>query len=134
MPRRRVGGATRFLPAVTVFLCAVAGAAAGTPQLKVYFPSDFKDQAYQQKAYTKVASLWKRPAGVPDEGHKAVVIVTIQRDGKAAKPRLYLQSGSEVWDRAAIEAVGAAAPFDPLPKGYKQPSAEVHFHFEYNAK
>jgi len=134
MSRRRVGGATRFLSTVSVFLCAVAGAAAGTPQLKVYFPSDFKDQAYRQKAYTKVASAWKRPAGVPDEGHKAVVIVTIQRDGKAAKPRLHMQSGSEAWDQAAVEAVGAAAPFDPLPKAYKGASAEVHFHFEYNAK
>jgi protein TonB len=108
----------------------VAGAAACTPRLQVFFASTFKDQAYQQTAYQKVASSWKRPAASPKAGAKAVVIVTIGRDGKTTPPVLHLASGSDAWDAAALEALKKAAPFEPLPKSYSGPSVEVHFHFE----
>ena len=126
----------RSVAVVVAMLAALVGAAAvaraGTPQLKVYFPADFTDRDYQQKAYTKVATAWKRPPRPPEEGHKAVVIVTIEKDGRALEPRLHLRSGSEPWDSAAVAAVAAAIPFGPLPKTYKGPRAEVHFHFEYD--
>jgi TonB family protein len=99
------------------------------PSLQAYFAKDFTDQAYQHKAYQKVAGQWKRPASDPRPGSKAVVIATIARDGKAPSPTLHMKSGSESWDAAALAAVKAAAPFDPLPASYPQPSVEVHFHF-----
>jgi periplasmic protein TonB len=120
---------------ILVFLADAPGVsrlAATAPQLKVYFASEFKDEAYQKKTYTKVASAWKRPAGTPEPGKKAVVIAVIQKDGTAPAPTLHLASGSDPWDRAALEAVRKAAPFDPLPKTYARPSVEVHFHFEYD--
>lgn len=109
---------------------ALAAAAKCTPRLQVFFAADFKDQAYQQKAYHRVGSSWKRPAGSPKAGGKTVVIVTIGGDGKATPPDLHLKSGSDAWDAAAAEAVKNASPFDPLPKGHSGPSVEVHFHFE----
>jgi periplasmic protein TonB len=99
------------------------------PSLQAYFAKDFTDQAYQHKAYQKVAGEWKRPASDPKPGSKAVVIATIARDGKAPSPTLHMKSGSEAWDAAALAAVQGAAPFDPLPASYAQPSVEVHFHF-----
>jgi protein TonB len=99
------------------------------PSLQAYFAKDFTDQAYQHKAYQRVASAWKRPAGDPKPGSKAVVIATIARDGKAGPPTLHMKSGSEAWDAAAMASVKAAAPFEPLPASYPQPSVEVHFHF-----
>jgi protein TonB len=60
-----------------------------------------------------------------------VVIVTIRKDGTASAPALHMKSGSDAWDAAAMEAVRKAAPFDPLPKSYRPPSVEVHFHFGY---
>ena len=39
------------------------------------------------------------------------------------------ESGSKVWDAAARKGVEDAAPFDPLPSGYKQQTLEIHFHF-----
>ena len=101
------------------------------PSLQAYFAKDFTDQAYQHKAYQKVAGAWKRPASDPKPGAKAVVIATIARDGKAEAPppTLHMKSGSATWDAAAMAAVKAAAPFDPLPASYAQPSVEVHFHF-----
>lgn len=113
-------------------VCTVHVLQAAAPQLKVYFASDFKNPVYQRKTYTKVATSWKRPTSTPKQGRKAVVIAVIQRDGSASGPRLHLASGSDAWDAAALEAVKRASPFDPLPKEYKRPSVEVHFHFEFN--
>ena len=58
--------------------------------------------------------------------------MVIQKDGTAPAPTLHLASGSDPWDKAALEAVRKAAPFDPLPKTCSRPSVEVHFHFEYD--
>jgi len=105
---------------------AVAEAA---PRLQVYFASDFTDQEYQKKAYSKVASLWTMPVETPPEGNKAVVIVVILRDGKGADVRLHMESGSQAWDDAALAAVQDSLPFAALPAGYGHDSVEVHFHF-----
>ena len=99
------------------------------PSLQVFFASDFTDQAYQKKAYDKVASLWRRPPADPKRGSKTVVITTIAKDGKGTPPMLHMKSGSDAWDAAAMQAVKAASPFPPLPASYAQPGVEVHFHF-----
>ncbi|HET8946631.1 MAG TPA: TonB family protein [Candidatus Polarisedimenticolia bacterium] len=99
------------------------------PSLQAFFASDFTDQAYQKKAYDKVAALWKRPPADPKRGAKAVVITTIAKDGKGTPPMLHMKSGSDAWDAAAMQAVKAASPFPPLPASYAQPGVEVHFHF-----
>lgn len=127
---RTAGSRSVLAPLVLVAFALVAASPACEPRLQVFFAADFKDQAYQQKAYQKVASSWKRPAGSPKPGGKTVVIVTIGSDGKTTPPVLHFKSGSDPWDAAAIEAVKKASPFDPLPKGYAGPSVEVHFHFE----
>lgn len=62
---------------------------------------------------------------------KAVVIATIAREGKVLDETLHMKSGSDEWDAAAMEAIGKAAPFGPLPSAYKGGSVGVHFHFEY---
>ena len=131
------------LPLVLVVLAAfAAGQAAGqgkeqvpqpagrcAPSLQVFFASDFTDQAYQKKAYDRVASLWKRPPADPKRGAKTVVIITIGKDGRGTPPILHMKSGSDAWDAAAMQAVKAASPFPPLPASYAQPGVEVHFHF-----
>jgi len=127
---------TPDVPARPFALCAVliaftALAAAGTPALKVYFASDFKVQAYQQKAYAKAASSWKMPGDLPEVESKAVVTTTILEDGALGETKIHHKSGSAAWDAAGLAAIKAAAPFDPLPDSYPQPSVEVHFHFEY---
>ena len=107
-----------------------APAASCQPRLQTFFAADFTDAAYQQKAYNKVASTWKRPPTLPAAGGKAVVIVSIARDGTTGPPLLHMKSGSDPWDTAAILAVKSASPFDPLPKSYPRDTVEVHFHFE----
>ena len=127
----------RFKPSLPLFtlLILASGVAvpvmAASPRLQVFFASDFTDQAYQKKTYDKVAGSWKMPVETPAPGKKCVVIITIYKDGKASKPLLHMQSGSELWDQAALEALVAASPFDALPKSYKGDVVEVHWHFEW---
>jgi outer membrane biosynthesis protein TonB len=128
--------AALVLPALSVTAVA-AGPAATTPgakscapRLQAYFAADFKDTDYQKKAFQKIASAWKRPKESPEAGAKTVVITSIAAGGAASAPVLHMKSGSDGWDSAALAAVKAAAPFDPLPKSYAHPSVEVHFHFE----
>jgi len=106
--------------------------AEGKPDLKTYPAPDFKDMAYMQKVHAKVGGTWKIPAEAPQQGGKAVVIATFLRDGSILETRLHHKSGSTPWDSAALEAVTASAPLEPLPRSYPRTSLEVHFHFEWN--
>lgn len=127
------GSLRTILVAVGVIVFAATGAllVAGTPDLKTYPASDFKDAAYLQKMHQKVGAAWKRPAETPKAPAKSVVIVTILRDGSLLESRLHMKSGVEQWDASALEAIKKTT-FDPLPKDYPRTSLEVHFHFEYN--
>src|SRR5262245_36019723 len=131
---RRIGSIASVFAVLAVVcgdgLPARAAAASCTPRLQVFFAADFKDEAYQKKAYQKAAAAWVRPKESPQPGGKAVVIVTIGSDGKTTPPVLHFKSGSEAWDAAALAALKKAAPFDPLPKSAGRGSVEVHFHFE----
>ena len=126
--RRKLQGG---LAALLLTGAVVALLWAGKPEMKVYFASDFKDQAYADAVYRKVAAAWKRPAKMPHEGRKTVVIAAILRNGSVPRPILHRESGVVEWDQAALAAVKKAAPFHPLPKSYPNSSVEVHFHFEY---
>ncbi len=118
-----------FITALTIAAIG-GGAMAAKPNLRAFFASDFTDAAYQQKTFEKVGKAWKRPAEMPEAGSKSVVIATILRDGSLLERKLHHESGSKAWDEAAMNAVKAAAPLDPLPKSYPRTSVEVHFHFE----
>lgn len=107
-----------------------AGPPAPKPVLNVYFPTNLPDPAYQQAAFNKVAKAWKPVTPLPDPGKKTVVIATIARNGAVTGTMFNLLSGSDAWDKAALAAVKAAAPFPPLPAGVKESSVEVHWHFE----
>lgn len=128
---RRVRVVFTAVGLLALFVCAPA-LFAGKRDLHTYPAADFKDTAYMQKVHQKVGSAWKAPSETPKEGSKAVVIVTILRDGSLIENRLHMKSGSDAWDQSALDAVKKAAPFDPLPKSYPRTSVEVHFHFEWN--
>jgi TonB family protein len=104
--------------------------AAGRPSLNAYFQSTLKDEPYQKKTFERVAKAWKTPPAkaVPKVGAKTVVQAVIAKDGKLVSTTVSMSSGSKAWDEASLAAVQKAAPFDPLPAGYRYPSLEVHFH------
>ena len=126
-------GRRRVAPALLLLLVATAAWGA-KPTLRVFFASEFSDVPYQKAAVDKVHKVWRPPVEMPKAGSKAVVIVTILRDGKVLESKLHFKSGSDKWDAAALAAAKAAAPFGPLPKTYYGSSVEAHFHFEVAAK
>jgi|OpeIllAssembly_1097287.scaffolds.fasta_scaffold110815_3 protein TonB len=117
------------LLAVVVAAAAAPLAAAGKPSLNVYFQKTLSDTAYQKKVFDKVAKAWQMPAALPAVGKKTVVQAVISKEGKLASAMVSMASGSKEWDEAALAAVKAAAPFEPLPAAYEYRSVEVHFHF-----
>jgi protein TonB len=114
---------------------SATGASSGQTSLNIYFQSTLKDQAYQQKTFNRVAAAWKPPAGAgfPNVGTKTVVQAVIAKDGRLVSTVVSTECGSKTWDAAVEKAVRAAAPYDPLPKDYKYPSLEAHFHMSYLA-
>ena len=102
----------------------------GKPRLNAYFATGFEDAAWQRAAFDKVAKAWAATSP-PALGKKAVVISTITREGNVLEAKLGTASGSEAWDKAALEAVRKAAPFATLPKSWTASSIEVHWHFEF---
>jgi protein TonB len=127
---RRVRFLAAALAAAAALLLAAAAFAAGRPSLECYFQTTLRDPAYQKKTYERVAAKWKTPpaAEIPAIGKKTVVQAVITKDGTLATTEVTLRSGKKGWDAAALNAVKSAAPFDPLPAGFRYPSVQVHFH------
>ncbi len=69
-------------------------------------------------------------------GEKGLVYIDfeIARDGSVppAEPTLRRTSGKDPLDRAALSAIRASSPFEPLPPAYSQPSIKLRFVFIYN--
>jgi len=110
---------------------APPAAAKGKPSLTAYYVKGFDDAAWQQKAFGKVAKSWVATTP-PALGKKVVVISQITRAGKVLEAKVGTASGSEAWDKAALDAVKAAAPFPALPAKWVESSVEVHWHFSYS--
>lgn len=118
---------------LAVALASLAAAlvlSAAQPSLECYFQTTLKDPAYQKRTFEKVAAKWKTPLPkeIPPVGKKTVVQAVITKDGALATTEISTSSGKKGWDAAALRAVKAAAPFDPLPAGYGYPTVQVHFH------
>ena len=76
---------------------------------------------------------------VPKEGRAKTrerdslsVIFKIRRNGRLArKPTLEVSSGKKPVDDAAIDAIRFSAPFEHLPKSFKDPYIELRLTFFY---
>jgi periplasmic protein TonB len=123
-------GMKRALAILLAVFTAGPSLAAGRASLNVYFQSNLMDTAYQKKTFDRAVKAWKAPAAsqIPEVGKKTVVQAVIAKDGKLVSAVVSMSSGKKGWDGAALAAVRAAAPFDPLPAGFKPPSVEAHFH------
>jgi TonB family protein len=96
---------------------------------------DFTD--YFQRLLASVKRNWY--AIIPESarmGDKGIVVIQfrIQTNGTVPypEPNLVRTSGKEPLDRAAMAAISASSPFEPLPKAYTRPYMEVRFTFLYN--
>ncbi len=85
---------------------------------------DFKYDYYIDQLLSAIDSNWTRPP-VGDRV-RAIVSFRIQRDGGITELRVTEASGYNSFDLAALRAVQNAAPFPPLPRGYRHDSLGVN--------
>lgn len=69
-------------------------------------------------------SAWQKR--MPAASGEGVVMFSIMRNGAFTDLRMESSSGDGDFDRAAVEAVQAAAPFPPLPSDFKESFLKIH--------
>ena len=94
------------------------GAGGGEP-----FPYDY----YLQRLLGAIEANWYRPPA-PD-GSRCRVLCRIDRGGRLVESGIESPSGVAAFDRAALRAVYAAAPFPPLPQGFGGSTLTLHLDF-----
>jgi TonB family protein len=57
---------------------------------------------------------------------------SVQRDGSITERKVSASSGDADLDKAALSAIGKAAPFPPLPDSAKQDHVNLRLSFQYN--
>lgn len=91
-------------------------------------------EAYLRGVARSIQRRWQVPKdALPGDGRGSgptatVLEVRIGAAGALKDARLVQSSGSERLDRAALDAVHAAPPFEPPPPGVFRPDGEVVFH------
>jgi len=102
-----------------------------TPDQGVDFSS------YLSRVVTSVKRYWysvmPESARMGDRG-RVVIDFKIMRDGSVPMPEplLRMTSGKEPLDRAAMNSIRGASPFEPLPSAFSGPYIELRFIFLYN--
>lgn len=96
------------------------GRGGGTDEV---FPYEY----YLQRLLSLIESNWFRPPA--PEGTRCRVRARLDRSGRLLEAGLSEESGVPSFDRAALRAVFAAAPFPPLPQGFSGATLTVHLEF-----
>ena len=87
------------------------------------FPYDY----YLQRLLGAIEANWFRPPA--PEGTRCRVLCRIDRGGRLVESGIESPSGVAAFDRAALRAVYAAAPFPPLPQGFGGATLTLHLDF-----
>lgn len=103
-------------------------------------PTDGVDfDSYMRRLVAKVKQNWY--AVMPESvylGDQGIVAITfrINSDGSFSPEFMNLErtSGKQPLDTAAMAAIRASSPFEPLPPQYKRQFLELRFGFYYNVK
>lgn len=86
----------------------------------------FDLEAYQRRLYNKVKSNWQ-----PSFSQKYTTWLTfnIEKNGQISQLQVVEGSGSEEFDRIAVEAVRNATPLEPLPSDF--PLEHLKFRYQF---
>jgi TonB family protein len=87
------------------------------------FPYDY----YLQRLLGAIEANWFRPPA-PD-GTRCRVLCRIDRGARLVETGIEAPSAVSAFDRAALRAVYAAAPFPPLPQGFGGTTLTLHLDF-----
>lgn len=86
---------------------------------------------WMAKMKQDIQKKWTPPKGL--ESRKVLVGFTIMRDGRITDPQVVQGSGVPEVDKSALDALQAASPLDPLPKGAPQ-SVDIKYKFDWNVR
>ncbi|MFH2202871.1 MAG: TonB family protein [Elusimicrobiota bacterium] len=94
---------------------------------------DMPDFPYPWYVTQLRSAIWDRWTARMFSGTGACgVRFSVMRDGRTVDIRVEFTSGDKGFDYAALSAVQDAAPFPPLPPGFKDSFLNVHFEFKAN--
>jgi protein TonB len=82
---------------------------------------------YLNRVLAVIEGNWFRPPAPP--ATRCTVRCVIDRSGRLVDAGLEQESASPAFDRAALRAVYAAAPFPPLPEGFGGTTLTLHLEF-----
>jgi TonB family protein len=82
---------------------------------------------YLDRVLATIEANWFRPPAPADA--RCRVSCRIDRSGRVLQVGLEVPSAEPAFDRAALRAVYAAAPFPPLPQGYVPATLTLHLEF-----
>lgn len=85
---------------------------------------------YMRELQRKIKRRWNPPRG--NKSKRVVLLFKVSKDGRLLSLKVHTASGQPGSDKAAIEAVKAAAPFRPLPPEYRGDDIDIQFTFDYN--
>lgn len=84
---------------------------------------------YIAKMKGAIQQKWQPPKGL--ENRQVGVVFTIKSDGSIVSPVVVQSSGQLDVDKTALDALKAASPLDPLPKGAPR-SVDIKYQFDWN--
>ena len=81
----------------------------------------------------KIELVWDYPQDAKMAGVQGELVVNfvIGPTGRLESLALVAGSGYRILDDEAVRAIRTAAPFDPIPAGYKIPNLQIRGHFVY---
>lgn len=91
--------------------------------------ADFKYSYYTSTIVKKIGRYWQWSS--VSSSLRAVIYFKIARDGSVYSVYIKESSKNEVFDQNALRTVQLAAPFAPLPEGYKEDNLGVYFEFKF---
>ncbi len=86
---------------------------------------------YMTKMKQDIQKKWQMPKGL--EARRVTVAFSIESDGKIDYAEIVEGSGNEAVDKSALEALKAASPLDPLPKGAPK-SVSIKYVFDWKTR
>ncbi len=89
--------------------------------------------SYFKHIRDKIYLVWRYPPEAAMAGISGVVriLFVISRDGHLKEVRVLESSGYSILDKAAVNAIIAAAPFGPFPKDWEEKELRIRARFIY---
>ncbi len=86
-------------------------------------------RAYYNRLWDHVKERWTVPPGVQGRNLTVIVSVVMDRSGRILDAAIEASSGSEAFDRSALQALERAQPLPPMPDVLPDATLDIGFRF-----